>query len=202
LAKKEETVFDVVERRRFKAGVTKRTAEAHLWYIKNLRKLREANPNRMLRDEEKTFGSMPSGNMFMGNMFMYIYDAKTKKKLPYWDRFPLVIPIYRKNKTFLGMNLHYLPLWERAVLFNRLLALSSTKSLTPKTRIRATYELLNDAAQYKFFKPTVKRYYFSHIKSRVLRIPPDEWDVALFLPAERFQKETKETVWKDSRRKF
>ena len=38
-----------------------------------------------------------------------------------------------------------------------------------------------------------------HVKSRFIKIESAEWDIALFLPTERFQKSSKQTVWKDSR---
>jgi hypothetical protein len=42
-------------------------------------------------------------------------------------------------------------------------------------------------------------YLNEHVKSRFIKIESAEWDIALFLPTERFQKSSKQTVWKDSR---
>ena len=39
---------------------------------------------------------------------MFFYDAKTQDKLPYWDYFPLCIPIKKYKNGFMGLNLHYL----------------------------------------------------------------------------------------------
>jgi hypothetical protein len=36
------------------------------------------------------------------------------------------------------------------------------------------------------------------VKSDLLEIKPVDWETAVFLPVEQFQKETKETVWKRS----
>ena len=50
--------------------------------------------------------------------------------------------------------------------------------------------------------PCVKRYLGDHVKSSTVRIDADEWEIAIFLPVERFQKESKKTVWADSRRYY
>ena len=42
---------------------------------------------------------------------LIIFDYKPigSDKLPYYDKTPLVIPLYGDAKTFTGLNLHYLP---------------------------------------------------------------------------------------------
>ena len=46
----------------------------------------------------------------------------------------------------------------------------------------------------------MKRYLGDRIVSQTVRIDADEWEVAIFLPVERFQKASKGEVWADSRR--
>ena len=48
--------------------------------------------------------------------------------------------------------------------------------------------------------PCVKRYLGDHVVSETVRIDADEWEIAIFLAVERFQKESARTVWNDSRR--
>ena len=67
------------------------------------------------------------------------------------------------------------------------------------TKLRLSYDLLNSASKYRFFKPTFKKYLNNHVRSRFVEINPTEWDIALFLPVERFEKASKSQVWKDSR---
>jgi hypothetical protein len=62
------------------------------------------------------------------------------------------------------------------------------------------YQLLSRAAKLRFFAPCVKRYLSDHVVSRFMYIYPSEWDIALFLPTERFAKKTKSQVWADSKR--
>ena len=54
-------------------------------------------------------------------------------------------------------------------------------------------------SRIKEIKPTVKRYLYKHISSKVVQIDDDEKEIALFLPTERFKKESKLVVWNDSR---
>ena len=35
---------------------------------------------------------------------MFFYDPKLKKKLPYYDTFPLVLPLENYSDGFLGLN--------------------------------------------------------------------------------------------------
>jgi hypothetical protein len=39
---------------------------------------------------------------------------------------------------------------------------------------------------------------YSHIKSRILAVEPNEWDVAMYLPIQQFKKAQPKEVWKDS----
>ena len=59
------------------------------------------------------------------------------------------------------------------------------------------YEAL---ARIREVKPTVKRYLYKHITSKVVIVDEDEKEIALFLPTERFKKEDKLVVWGDSRK--
>ena len=65
----------------------------------------------------------------MGKMYLFNYDPKHKQTLPYYDTYPLTIPIERYNDGFLGLNLHYLPPKIRLTLLERLLELTTTKRL-------------------------------------------------------------------------
>lgn len=135
----------------------------------------------------------------IGQMVMFWYDAKTKDKLPYWDRLPLIFPIELYDDGFLGLNLHYLSPTMRATLMDALYKLQNNKRYDNTTRLLMSYQLLKSASKYRFFKPCVKRYLSNHVQSRFIRIEPTEWDMALMLPTERFVKKRKTTVWEQSR---
>lgn len=138
----------------------------------------------------------------IGKMYAFVYDPKTKKKLPYYDRLPLVIPIEMYNDGFLGINLHYLDPRTRAILLDKLMVLANRTDLTVGTKLKVTYSILNSTTKYKEFRPTVKRYLQSHVRSSYIRFHAQEWYRAIFLPFERFSKASKRTVWADSKRKI
>ena len=141
-----------------------------------------------------------TSKLLIGRMYHFKYSAKWKEVLPYWDMFPLVIPVDAYADGFSGLNLHYLPPKLRARLFDQLISIVSDKNLNERTKFKISYELLNGVRKYKLFKPTFKRYLYTHIRSRFLLMPPAEWQIALFLPTQRFQKAKSARVWQDSKR--
>ena len=95
--------------------------------------------------------------------------------------------------------MHYLSYRLRARLMDALYETSNNKRYDETTRLRITYDLLKAATKYKEFKPTYKKYLNQHVRSRFVEIGATEWDIALFLPVERFEKASKTAVWRDSR---
>jgi len=120
-----------------------------------------------------------------GKMAAYFYDPKTKDKLPYYDRFPLILCVKMYSNGFLGLNFHYLSPLLRARLMD---AIDRAESIN--------WDAL---ARIKEVRPTVKRYLWSHITSKVVIVDDDEKEIALFLPTERFKKENKLVVWSKSK---
>ena len=134
----------------------------------------------------------------VGMMYCFFYDAKTKADLPYWDKFPMVLVLEKYNDGFLGINLHYLPVKYRIAFLTKLMKFAL---LTPEDdikRMRISYEILNTSKRYAEFRPMLKRYLFSQIRSKLLKIEPNEWDVATMLPLQQFKGARPMTVWKDS----
>ncbi len=153
-------------------------------------KMKAVTPNQLLRRQ-------PDDNILLGKMFFYKYDPKFAKKLPYWDMYPLVFPFERAPGGFYGLNLHYIPPRDRAVLMDNLNQYASNNKYDQTTRLELSYRLLK---RYGRAVPCVKRYLGDRIVSQTVRIDADEWEVAIFLPVERFQKASKGEVWADSRR--
>ena len=124
------------------------------------------------------------------------FYGKLKKKLPYYDRFPLVLPLERYSDGFLGINLHYLPIPLRIRLLDELMDYSTDTNFDKKTKINTNYQQLKNV---KLIKPTLKRYLAGHVKSAFRRIDGDEFTVATLLPVQRFSKTSAAKVWNDSR---
>ncbi len=155
-------------------------------------RMKAVTPNQLLRRQ-------PDDNILLGKMFFYKYDPKFAKKLPYWDMYPLVFPFEKAPGGFYGLNLHYIPPRDRAVLMDNLNQYASNNKYDQTTRLELSYRLLK---RYGRAVPCVKRYLGDRIVSQTVRIDADEWEIAIFLPVERFQKASKGTVWKDSRRLY
>lgn len=153
-------------------------------------RMKAVTPNQLLRRQ-------PDDNILLGKMFFYKYDPKFAKKLPYWDMYPLVFPFEKAPGGFYGLNLHYIPPRDRAVLMDNLNQYASNNKYDQTTRLELSYRLLK---RYGRAVPCVKRYLGDRIVSQTVRIDADEWEVAIFLPVERFQKASKGEVWADSRR--
>lgn len=79
----------------------------------------------------------------------------------------------------------------------------SDKNYNFNTKLRISYNILNSATKYRWFRPCVKRYLYSKIVGgRMLRIAPKEWELTAFLPLAKFRKQSQQEVWNDSRRKL
>jgi hypothetical protein len=179
------------------AEIQEKTSESLDWFRKNLRKI-TLREDQVSRSQGET--ASPS-NMRTGEMFMYMYDAKYKDLLPWYDRFPLMILLEKSPKGFLGLNLHYIAPRYRAVLLEELYKYSTDEDLEEGARFKLTYELLKSVSKLKYGIPCVKRYLWPHIDSRIQRVLPEHWDVVSMLPLQRFNTNAN-TVYADSRRKF
>jgi hypothetical protein len=189
-------VFDKILSDGVRAGqLPGRTQTARDWFRDTAKNTR-TTPESIMRGDKTRY----TNRTMLGKMYMFFYDPKHKKTLKTYDTFPLIFPISRLSDGFVGMNFHYLGLKERAVLMDALYELTNNNKFDDKTKLRLTFEMLNKSAKYKYFKPTVHRYLSAHVRSRFLEIASAEWDTALFLPVERFEKQGKRTVWADSRK--
>tara|TARA_Y100000310_G_scaffold332047_1_gene406837 strand:+ start:10179 stop:10781 length:603 start_codon:yes stop_codon:yes gene_type:complete len=177
--------------------VPARTRAAQTWY-RNKAKSQKTDPSALIREDKARLRSRAA----VGNMYFFFYDAKHKKTLPYFDRFPVIFPIKRLSDGYLGMNFHYLPLKQRAVLMNALYSTTTNDKFDESTKLKVSYDILNGAAKYKWFKPTIHRYLSKQLKSRFLYVHPSEWDIALWLPVAQWSGASQSRVWKDSRAKM
>jgi len=173
-------------------GLAPGTRKAQAWLVQKTKSLK---PNRlaMMRDREQH-----RNKTIVGRMYHFFYDPKLKETLPYYDRFPLVIPIKRYSDGFLGLNLHYLPPKRRVRLLNKLSAYLTNDEYDEKTRFRLSYSILQRATNLPEFEPCLKRYLYLHVESRFLEIPAEEWDIACLLPTEQFAKKSKDFVQRAS----
>jgi hypothetical protein len=161
------------------------------WYRSNVASIADRVTARKLMNQGKLIGR-PS----VGRLNMFFYDPKLKKTLPYYDTFPLVLPLEPIKGGFMGMNFHYLPPLLRFRLLQRMQRFADG-GLNEKTKIDATYD---DVKGIGLVKPTIKKYLYGHVRSQFLRIDFDEAALAVYLPVQQFKKAGTSRVYADSRR--
>lgn len=191
------TVFDTIITQGVRSGqIPARTQGARDWFRETAQKISRINERELMKGDQSRLQS----RLIIGQMYMFYYDPKWKDELAYYDRFPLIFPFRRVPGGFYGLNLHYLPLPLRARLMDGLYDYANNTRYDESTKIKMNYSLLQSVAKLKFFEPCVKHYLDEHVRSRFMYIYPSEWDVALFLPTERFVKKTKTQVWSESKK--
>jgi hypothetical protein len=168
-------------------------------YIKSVQKAAKGRPysNDWYQDKIKEFGMPGSMDLirdgkrnsrpFYGRLNMFIYSPKHKNKLPYYDTFPLVLPLEKYKDGFLGINFHYLPIPLRMKLLDRMLDFD----------LNASYSAIKGIS---LVKPTIHKYLAGYTKSMFRKIDEDELVVATLLPVHNFKKSSASAVWSDSRK--
>ena len=160
------------------------------WYKDKIREFGQPGALDLIRDGKR------DTKPFYGKLNMFFYDPKHKKKLPYYDTFPLVLPIEKYPDGFLGINMHYLPIPLRIRLLDGLVDFSNNTKFDESTRLIVDYSKLKNI---NLIKPTLHRYLAGYTKSQFRRIDANEFTIATLLPVQRFKKATDNAVWKESR---
>ena len=150
-----------------------------------------------------------------GTMNLFYYRPKGAAKLPYYDIFPLVIPIGRRlNDGFVGLNFHYLSVPQRWLLLERLSMFQVPSQLDSFDTEEGAGEVMalfwSKIRRKRGVKPIVKRYLTRNIQSRFLKIELSEMLIALSIPMERFytgkwggkKRYLAEKVYRQSRREM
>lgn len=190
-------IFEEINSQALQEGINPRTNASREWFRKKLRQIR-LDPQELMESEKLT----RTNNALAGSMVLFFYDPKTKKKLPYYDRFPLTIIIDKAPKGFYGLNLHYLPVTLRARFLDKLLDNLNNDKFNKTTRFALTYEFLQNSNEMRYYKPCFKRYLTRHVRGNFARVEANEWEIATFLPVADFAKQSETRVHRDSRKKI
>lgn len=190
-----ETPFTTILRQGLAAGqIPGKTEAARQWYRAKAKTVTNINMPALMKAEPDRFRQM----VVPGRMYMFYYNPKLKATLPYYDEVPLIFPLDVYGDRFLGLNMHYLPPVYRAKLMDALYALANNNRFDETTKIQLSYRLLKSASATRYFRPCVKMYLKRNVVSRFVNIHSDEFDIALMLPTQKFQKATTQQVWSDS----
>src|SRR5210317_743482 len=165
------------------SAIIPRTAAARRWYGQVINSVQiPTNRSNILNDPQRA-----TGHAVIGRMYAFHYDAKHKDTLPMWDMFPLCLPVDLHQDGFTGLNLHYLPPGQRIALLELLSDFLTNQRYDDSTRFKLQYDVLNGIKKYEMFKPCFHKYLFEHLRSSMVYIEPDFWDLACLLPFQRFQ---------------
>jgi hypothetical protein len=177
-------------------------------YIQSVLAAAKGRPKstQWFRDKIKEFGKPTSADLIkdgkrtttptFGLLNMFVYDPKGKKELPYYDTFPLELPIEEYNNGVLGIKLHYLSMPMRIKLLDRLVDYSNNDKFDKSTKLNANYSNLK---KIDLIKPCLKRYLAGHVKSKFRKVEADEFMIATLLPVQRFKKQSDSHVFAKSR---
>ena len=176
-------------------GVKPNTTAAREWFRK---KARDTRINRQkLTSATDRAASMPK----TGFMYCYSYDPKHKKKLEYYDEFPLIFVVEPAKGGFVGINLHYVSPRNRIMIMDALTRITTDKKYNSQTKLAMSYNILKSLSKYNMIQPCLKRYLYSQVKSNFVKIDANEWDIAIFLPVQKFRKAPASQVWSESARR-
>ena len=191
-------VFSDIVSRATDANIKVGTQRARQWFRTQAKNVRTSPSMIMSPPERKGLKS----DVMIGRLYFFNYDPKTKRQLPYYDRFPLIFMIGPAEGGFYGINMHYISPVYRARLMDALYSTITNEKYDETTKLRISYDILKGASRFRFFKPCVKHYLANKVQGRFLEVKPSEWDIALFLPVEQFEKRNKRYVFEQSRKQF
>lgn len=123
-----------------------------------------------------------------GKLYTYMYDAKHKDTLPYWDKFPLIVYLgigtQGTSRLMYGLNLHYIPPKARQQFLEELLKqYSSTPLISNNTKLKIDWSKVKG---FKGADKMIKAYLPSHIKGPLIEIKPADWANVVLLPTQQF----------------
>jgi hypothetical protein len=165
------------------------------WMKKKIAEIRSPSSISSQMASEK---SRKSSNLKVGCLYAFYYDPKGKTDLPYYDIFPMVLVLDVHDDGFMGLNLHYLPFSYRVAFLKKLMNYAVLGADNEIQRLRVSYDILSASKRLKEFKPCLKKYLYGHVKSKLLAIQPEEYQIAALLPLQQFRKATASQVWTES----
>ena len=167
------------------------------WFREKIQDFGKPGPQQLLRDGRRTKG------VNFGTLNMFIYSPKHKDTLPYYDTFPLVLPIGPAAGGFMGLNFHYLPIQMRIRLLDKIV--DGGGSLNVAAQSGKSPRLITDYSQLKripMAKAIVKHYLTGYVKSDFRAITSEELIVAALLPVQRFQKGSAQAAYLDTAKRY
>jgi hypothetical protein len=187
--KKTANVFEKEQYIDVRISLEQAMGKSASWYQKKIAALKNISPTQIMKDHSE-YRTKP----IKGEMYVYYYLPKHRETLPYWDMFPLVLPLSYDKDGMLGMNFHYIRPQHRIMLLDEI----KKHGWGPKKTI-INYDIISSFARSRFAEPTIKRYLWSQFGTPLRRIAAVDIPTALLVPCEKFYKMDKNKVWKQYR---
>ena len=169
-----------------------------IWLKEQIKKIIPINPRKDINSNRHLWERWTR----QGKLYLFLYDPETKRKLKYYDTYPLVIPITKKpvgKKNFTGINLHYLHPNLRENIVSFIFENPITES---EARIRFNIDRFMRDNNKRDSTPIIKSYSYKNVKSHFLKIPENEYHLITSYPADRFKKRHKSVVWQKTERRI
>ena len=167
------------------------TTKSASWYKNAIQSIgQKISANKLMA--QGTLTARPN----LGLLNLFFYDPKYKETLPYYDTFPLVLPLEAIKGGFSGLNFHYLP----PLLRLQLLENMQRYATSPKIDTARFDVSWSRVKNIPLVKPTIKKYLYKHVRSSFLRIDLTQAAIACYLPVQQFQKRPAAGVYTASRR--
>lgn len=146
----------------------------------------------------KTTRDLQSSRVLPGSMIFFGYDPKYKEVLPYYDKFPLSFIFSMDKLHFTGINFHYLSIPIRIKLYDKMWQIAKNSRLPTQQVLSLTWQLLGNVSKFPECAVSVKKYLYSHIQTRVIKINLEDWKIAIMLQNEQFMKMGAQSVARES----
>lgn len=192
------TLKDVFNQNRYQ--LRKSAQHSSEWYSAQAKILKDyagVTSARMIRQND---AHKIDDKIVPGRLYLYLYDAKHKATLPYWDRYPLVFP-YRETedrKGFYGLNMHYIPYEYRIKILDSLIYINYSNKNNDSMKLQLSWQMIANSSKLSILQPCVHMYLYSQVRSGMKRIRPIDWATAMLLPVQQFVGASNTTVWQNS----
>jgi len=171
------------------------------WYKKYIASKYKTINRSKIRQSSKTRNMI---NPMKGKMYAFLYTPKHKIKLPYYDRWPLIIPYRPSRMNYIyAYNLHYLhPKLRLKVLYK---LSPKFKNMVDKDFVpfRDKIDMMSlGSKNLKNLKACARTYLKSNLVGQPMEFSAETWPAAMFLPVAQFMKvRDKQKIWADIKRK-
>lgn len=147
---------------------------------------------RLYKNKEIPNVKPGSRSMRLGYPVMFVYDAKWKQELPYWDALPFSIVLAKYPDGFLGLNLHYIQWTTRVQLAKKIMQATKNKKRITYMQIKKAWISLK--LPNALLNLVIRRYLYSHVRSPIKIFNIETYADAIKDIRPDFQKESEKAV--------